>query len=267
MNLDYTQLVERLSEAIDGSWGHEGQTKEQVVSEFNLAQDLRAYVQQHPGSLEKIESAIDADVGNWLVQVPWNLAKHKMIDEAITVARGMGNLLDDSGFLSDAMLILAQADRVEEAITQFQANRKRWPEDAWVHILGGEMHEQLGQDELAEQFYWQSLLLAEDDQYARDGVFERLLPLLDRLGREEEADTLIAEDEARLFKQKQDQRQQTQFMEDLDRILPLAAADQRMEDERPFEPYVRALPKSSRNDPCPCGSGKKYKKCCASTLQ
>ncbi len=27
-------------------------------------------------------------------------------------------------------------------------------------------------------------------------------------------------------------------------------------------PYVRELPKIGRNDPCPCGSGKKYKKCC-----
>jgi len=27
-------------------------------------------------------------------------------------------------------------------------------------------------------------------------------------------------------------------------------------------PVVRAAPKAGRNDPCPCGSGKKYKKCC-----
>jgi len=27
-------------------------------------------------------------------------------------------------------------------------------------------------------------------------------------------------------------------------------------------PVVRAGPKVGRNDPCPCGSGKKYKKCC-----
>ena len=27
-------------------------------------------------------------------------------------------------------------------------------------------------------------------------------------------------------------------------------------------PYVRTNPKIGRNDPCPCGSGKKYKKCC-----
>ena len=28
------------------------------------------------------------------------------------------------------------------------------------------------------------------------------------------------------------------------------------------EPIVRETPKIGRNDPCPCGSGKKYKKCC-----
>ncbi len=41
-------------------------------------------------------------------------------------------------------------------------------------------------------------------------------------------------------------------------------ADQRM-DERTAEAIkqvVRTTPKVGRNDPCPCGSGKKYKKCC-----
>ena len=28
------------------------------------------------------------------------------------------------------------------------------------------------------------------------------------------------------------------------------------------KPYVRTTPKIERNAPCPCGSGKKYKKCC-----
>lgn len=31
----------------------------------------------------------------------------------------------------------------------------------------------------------------------------------------------------------------------------------------PQKPVMRAAPKTGRNDPCPCGSGKKYKKCCA----
>jgi uncharacterized protein len=32
-------------------------------------------------------------------------------------------------------------------------------------------------------------------------------------------------------------------------------------------PYWRASPKIGRNEPCPCGSGKKYKKCCLSASQ
>ena len=30
----------------------------------------------------------------------------------------------------------------------------------------------------------------------------------------------------------------------------------------PNKPVSRATPKIGRNDPCPCGSGKKYKNCC-----
>jgi hypothetical protein len=29
----------------------------------------------------------------------------------------------------------------------------------------------------------------------------------------------------------------------------------------PVQPFIRAQPKIGRNDPCPCGSGRKYKKC------
>ena len=35
-----------------------------------------------------------------------------------------------------------------------------------------------------------------------------------------------------------------------------------MEQENVQQPFVRNAPKIGRNEPCPCGSGKKYKKCC-----
>ena len=34
------------------------------------------------------------------------------------------------------------------------------------------------------------------------------------------------------------------------------------EGNKAVDPIVNASPKVGRNDPCPCGSGKKYKKCC-----
>ncbi|HCC43933.1 MAG TPA: zinc chelation protein SecC [Gammaproteobacteria bacterium] len=30
----------------------------------------------------------------------------------------------------------------------------------------------------------------------------------------------------------------------------------------PKVPVTRSMPKVGRNDPCPCGNGRKYKKCC-----
>ena len=44
------------------------------------------------------------------------------------------------------------------------------------------------------------------------------------------------------------------------RAEELAAAGD-FDDDGPVEPY-RAPVKVGRNEPCPCGSGKKYKKCC-----
>ncbi len=38
------------------------------------------------------------------------------------------------------------------------------------------------------------------------------------------------------------------------------------EGEAPREPYRREEKKIGRNDPCPCGSGKKYKKCCGANV-
>jgi len=38
--------------------------------------------------------------------------------------------------------------------------------------------------------------------------------------------------------------------------------DDYQDDDYYPETYVRTEPKIGRNDPCPCGSGKKYKKCC-----
>ena len=43
-----------------------------------------------------------------------------------------------------------------------------------------------------------------------------------------------------------------------DEALAVDAAEENKAKERPF---VREMGKIGRNDPCPCGSGKKYKQC------
>ena len=51
-------------------------------------------------------------------------------------------------------------------------------------------------------------------------------------------------------------------LEDLEHALQHGHShDHHHDEEEPQEPYVRGGPKIGRNDPCPCGSGKKFKKC------
>ena len=43
---------------------------------------------------------------------------------------------------------------------------------------------------------------------------------------------------------------------------------QRLVEKQPFDyatTFRRTVPKIGRNDPCPCGSGKKFKQCCGRT--
>ncbi len=60
-----------------------------------------------------------------------------------------------------------------------------------------------------------------------------------------------------------------------DPIVSMAAATKRLFDDLAIErrlaasassTYIRPTPKVGRNDPCPCGSGKKFKKCCGAAV-
>jgi preprotein translocase subunit SecA len=63
-------------------------------------------------------------------------------------------------------------------------------------------------------------------------------------------------------------REMKYHREDIEKLMPrarqaVAAEGEGAEEEAPAKAQpVRVGPKIGRNAPCPCGSGKKYKKCC-----
>jgi len=59
-------------------------------------------------------------------------------------------------------------------------------------------------------------------------------------------------------KQNPDNPQQNQMQQD---SAQQAAAHRDTRERQPMQPIVNSAPKIGRNDPCPCGSGKKYKNC------
>ena len=105
-------------------------------------------------------------------------------------------------------------------------------------------------------------------EYKRE-AFELFEALLERL--KQEVIRILShlqikrQDEAELIEQKrreEAERQQLAFQHAQASALPEAEQERGQQAEAPQQPMVRDAPKVGRNDPCPCGSGKKYKQCC-----
>ena len=105
-------------------------------------------------------------------------------------------------------------------------------------------------------------------EYKRE-AFELFEALLERL--KQEVVRILShlqikrQDEAELIEQKrreEAERQQLAFQHAQASALPEAEQERGQRAETPQQPMVRDAPKVGRNDPCPCGSGKKYKQCC-----
>ena len=104
-------------------------------------------------------------------------------------------------------------------------------------------------------------------EYKRE-AFELFEALLERL--KQEVVRILShlqikrQDEAELIEQKrreEAERQQLAFQHAPASALPEAEQESGQQAEAPQQPMVRDAPKVGRNDPCPCGSGKKYKQC------
>lgn len=215
---------------------------EQARAQYALAIELRDYIGTDHARLQEIETESATDVAWWLIGLPFELARQGMVDEAARLGARWAEVTEAGNFLGDRAVILAEAGRREEAIVQFQDNVIRWPTDPWILIKGGDVHARLGEKAMAVTLYRHGLEFAGDDQHTRLGALERVVPLLDELGRSAEADALEASEEQR------------------DKAARIVAQAEAAGAEA--VPFVRTAPKVGRNDPCPCGSRKKYKKCC-----
>ena len=114
----------------------------------------------------------------------------------------------------------------------------------------------------AEEDWFEALgeAQADDDEEIRDQISyldERLFPLMVLTGEAESAAREHGEEWA-------EGEEREEVINDCEEDLPQAVTDiyRFWLAKRGTSPIRREEPKVGRNDPCPCGSGKKYKQCC-----
>jgi hypothetical protein len=205
---------------------------------------------ERPRRFEELLECTTYDLGAWLLEFILDYGEAHQ-DEVTRVADVMSDADPENAanFQGDLALALAWAGRSEAALQRVHANLGRFPRDPWIRVKAGDVYEALDRDEEALELYVEAMRTAETD-FEWDGAAERLPVLLRKLGRPGEYQR-IAQRHPRPSERS-----------------PAAWEPESMVASDSREPTNLSLFQSAsdrkvgRNDPCPCGSGKKYKKCC-----
>ena len=247
--------------------------REEAERHWAMAQAVMDLVAPRAGEprfdfLDELTERSTVDVGWWLGELPFALARFGMVDEAAELCARMAAVREVEYFLGDRAVILAEAGRRDEALRQVEKNLARFPDDAWVRIKAGDVYRELGDAAAAEAAYRHALAMSDADEpsFDRDGAVERLICILDETGRTEEANALIESEKARAVEPgRVGDASEGEDAED-PKWLNAAPSPDYVPSASGASPgtMVRREPKVGRNDPCPCGSGKKFKRCCGS---
>ncbi len=215
----------------------------QLREEANLA---FALLERGAGDLQVIhavEHAVEGYVWGWLCDLPLELSLAGRTDDGLCLGERVHAIVPHPPMVFTLPLLFALADRPTEARDHLERNKVDYPDDPLMLLRAGEAFHSLGDLSRAEEAYRDAILWVGDDVRARREIVGGLERVLHALGRED----AIAE--LREAEQREQERR-------------------RLEDSREWPmPYRRENPKVSRNDTCPCGSGKKAKRCCGTSLR
>jgi hypothetical protein len=212
---------------------HTPPSEAELRADAELALELATRLTGKPEVFASLMS-VDGIGDTWLIELPMALASRGLVDDAVRVGDALAGLDQDNGamFANDVAAILAEAGRGELALQRVEQNLRRFPDDVWTQIHAGDVHLTLSDRSRAEQAFRDALAMARanGDASGIADANERLVRLLaGQPGREQEAN---------------------------------AAAQEMKRASRAAYGGSRLAVKIGRNDPCPCGSRRKYKRCC-----
>ncbi|HEX7499876.1 MAG TPA: SEC-C metal-binding domain-containing protein [Polyangia bacterium] len=205
-----------------------------------------AIVERSGGNLSliqtNIEDALESTVWRWLGDLPRDLSDEGHHADAVTLSERLAAVWRDEQLIYDLPLLLARVGDRHRALSLVESNLAEFPDEASMLLPAGQALETLGENDRAESAYRDALTWVGFETSLRDEIVTTHIALLDREGRANAAERL----------RQSEGRARREVQEDRSRAMGLLGP-----------PTIRRTkPKIGRNESCPCGSGKKYKKCC-----
>jgi len=280
---DFEPLAQEVAQAA-GQWEqHDGQVPEDLIAgppprdvaivqrDAALVRRLVPVLAGRGEQILAIAQAFNVAADEWFESVHFELADHGLMAEALELCTMLVDTFPQQEYLRhDRAIILARAGHRDEARQLIDARRASNPEDLDIMDQAADVLVLLGEDAEAEALSRQVREHAEGglDGELIESATERLVMLLRKRGEEDEA--------RKLFEELVDREEEDMALDADDPEFdeaelggPVDADALRLGEIRPIEALPaptggvhRTGPKVGRNDPCPCGSGKKFKKCC-----
>ncbi len=265
--------------------GRNFDTRKQLLEYDDVANDQRKVIYEQRNRLMEIDdisesiAEIRRDVVNEMISYcipPQSLEEQWNVPELeSTLAREFDVQLPISSWLKEdqtlheeklRVRILEELEKAHAAKTQAVGPEvmRHFEKAVMLQVLDAQWKDHLAaMDHLRQGIHLRGYAQQDPKQEYKREAFELFSDMLDRIKREVVSlvtRVQIREPEDVAVLEAQRQRQQTMHFEH-----PPVQGDGAGEDEEVAvaqqQPVVRTQPKVGRNDPCPCGSGKKYKQC------
>jgi tetratricopeptide (TPR) repeat protein len=213
-----------------------GLPADRILEEAALVEQIVASARGDTGRMHHLTAhAIDGDVSGWMLSLPQRLTDAGHPARAADIVQVLLPAFPSDSLRFMLPLLLAAAGRKDEALGAVRRNLDEFPGESDMLGLSGAAYVELGDDANGEKCFREALESCGSNRSRREGLVEGLCEILERQGRAAEIAALERREEAYRA---------------------------RWSGGGSGLPFVRTEEKVGRNDPCPCGSGKKYKKCC-----
>jgi preprotein translocase subunit SecA len=221
-----------------------------------------------------IHAAIDRFIPPMSVEEQWDIdGLEEYLKTELTQDVPVSDWLEDDTHLHEETLrqrIIESVQSAYDAKGELVGDAMRQIEkQVMLQVLDGLWKEHLQtMDQLRQGIHLRAYANKNPKQEYKREAFELFEALLDRL--KQEVVRILSQlqikrqDEAEVIEQQrreEAERQKLAFQHAQTSALPDVEQGEAEASEPPQRPVVRDAPKVGRNDPCPCGSGKKYKQC------
>jgi preprotein translocase subunit SecA len=221
-----------------------------------------------------IHAAIDRFIPPMSVEEQWDIdGLEEYLKTELTQDVPVSDWLEDDTHLHEETLrqrIIESVQSAYDAKGELVGDAMRQIEkQVMLQVLDGLWKEHLQtMDQLRQGIHLRAYANKNPKQEYKREAFELFEALLDRL--KQEVVRILSQlqikrqDEAEVIerqRREEAERQKLAFQHAQTSALPDVEQGEAEASEPPQRPVVRDAPKVGRNDPCPCGSGKKYKQC------